>query len=235
MSESVGTAVPLVGFGATAEGGSDSGTKRVATNTIKSLHTTSFNIEGTGGGKGNVCHKDSGAPVYVGASGGEAQLGVVIGGVSPCGTTGIAMRVDIYLAWLRKSASGDVAVQGEAGAKFGLPCAADQDCASGLCQVDQASGDRYCTLTCAGTGSTCPEGGDCVSPRSGGQSTCQLPLPPAAEETGCAVGQGGVRIGSAGGLLLPGLALLFFLIRRRHTGPAWSTKSCRRSPRASGS
>ena len=211
----VGHAVTLVGYGATVEGGVDSGTRRVATNTIKSLHTTSFNIEGTGGGKGNVCHHDSGAAVYVGAGSDEAQLGVVIGGVPPCGTVGISMRVDIYLDWLRKSASGDLALKGDSAAKFGLPCAAGSECASGLCQEDQASGDKFCTEACAGPGAVCPEGGACVAPGSGGKASCQLPgLKDAEQEdSGCMVGQGGPGEVSPGWLLLPGLALLLFMRR----------------------
>lgn len=191
------TSVTMVGFGATSEGGSDSGTKRKAANTIASLHTTSFNIAGTGGGEGNVCHHDSGAPVFVGTSAGEAQLGVVIGGVAPCGTTGIAMRIDIYLAWLRATASGDMAVAGEAGAKFGLPCANGQECASGQCLEDQATGDKFCSLTCAGPGASCPEGGACAATVIGGENLCQLPLAPEAEEGGCTVGQGGAQGGGA--------------------------------------
>lgn len=214
-SRPVGAAVTLVGFGATTEGGSDSGTRRVATNTISSLHTTSFNMAGTGGGKGNVCHHDSGAPVFVGGASGEAQLGVVIGGAPPCGNIGIAMRVDIYLPWLRTTALGDVAVKGEVGAKFGLPCATGQECASGLCQEDQASGDRYCTAACDGASATCPEGGECVAPAGGGQARCQLPLPPAVEESGCVMGRGRPQTGSSTRLTPWGLALLLILIRRR--------------------
>lgn len=209
----VGTPVILVGYGATSEGGTDSGTKRVANNSIKSLHPSSFNVEGTGGGTGNVCHNDSGGPVFTAAPGGEAQLGVVIGGLPPCGTTGIAMRVDFYLAWLRGVAKGDLAVFGEANAGFGMPCAAGKDCASGICQEDQASGDKYCSLTCAGPGATCPEGGICMAPASGGQTTCQLPLPPEAEETGCSLGVAGGRTTPTSCLLL--LGLLAVLFRRK--------------------
>ena len=180
-------------------------------NTIKSLHTTTFNIAGTGGGKGNVCHRDSGAPVFAGAKGTGPQLGVIIGGVKPCGTVGIAARVDIYIAWLKdKAGSSGLAVHGELGS-FGLPCTTGKDCKSGLCQVDQASGDRFCSAPCDGE-AACPGGGSCVDPGDG-PATCQLPAPPDLD-TGCSISVGVVHRDAWTGLLL-GLVVLFSVRRRR--------------------
>jgi len=216
-SRPAGAAVTLVGYGATREGGADSGTRRKATNTIESLHTTSFNIAGTGGGQGNVCHHDSGAPVYVGQPGAETQIGVVIGGVPPCGTTGIAMRVDTYLAWIKSAAAGDMALAGATGVGFGMPCASDRDCSSGLCRQDQASGARYCAAACAAGGAPCPEGGACVSPVGGAQAVCQLPLPPEVEQTGCSVSPRG-----SAGVSVAFLALGLMLTLRRRRSSASS-------------
>ncbi len=215
-SRPAGTTVTLVGYGATSEDGTDSGTRRVATNSIASLHTTSFNIKGTGGGMGNACNHDSGGPVFVEASGVEAQLGVLIGGVPPCGNIGIAMRVDTYLVWLRSASFGDLAVQGETGTTFGMPCADGKDCASGICLEDQASGDKFCSVTCAGQGGQCPEGGACAGSGDAGQTVCHLPSIPEIpdEEGGCAVGEGRPHAGAGAALLLTGIALLLILLRR---------------------
>lgn len=213
-----GASVSLVGFGATSEGSTDSGTKRRAVNTIKSLHTTTFNIAGTGGGTGNVCHRDSGAPVFEGAKDQGPQLGVVIGGVKPCGTVGIAARVDVYLAWLKdKAGATGLAVLGETGS-FGLPCKTGKDCKSGLCEIDPASGDRFCSAPCPGEGAVCPGGGVCVDPGDG-QATCQLPAPPELDDTGCSIGVGsGVVHRDAWFGLLAGFAALLLVRRRRLAG-----------------
>ena len=207
-----GSSVTMVGFGATSEGAADFGTKYRAANTIKSLHTTSFNIAGTGGGKGNVCHRDSGAPVFEGALGSGPQIGVIIGGVPPCGSVGIAVRVDVYLSWLRDNTRvSGLAVLGEPGT-FGMPCTTGQDCTGGICQLDQASGDRFCSLTCSAD-DACPGGGACaVAGRAA--ATCQLPPPP-EDDTGCAVGSGARAVPRGGLVLLGALALLLGVARPR--------------------
>ncbi len=215
FARGAGAPVTLVGFGATKEGSTDTGTRRRATNTIKSLHTTTFNIAGTGGGKGNVCHRDSGGPVFDGDKGTGPQLGVIIGGVKPCGTTGIAVRVDLHITWLKdKAGASGLAVQGDPGT-FGLPCTTVKDCSSGLCELDQASGDRFCSATCDGEGAACPGGGVCVDPGDG-PATCQLPAPPELDDTGCSMGHGaGVAHRDAWPGLLSLLALLLVVNRRR--------------------
>jgi hypothetical protein len=202
----VGQEITLVGFGATAQEADDVGTKRTAVNTIESLHPTSFNFAGTGNSTGNVCHKDSGGPVYAGVEGPGPQLGVVIGGEKPCGTRGIAMRVDVYLSWLRSTSGDDLAVEGEH-AGYGLPCVDAADCQSGLCVDDGAGGDRYCSTPCG----SCPEDAPCLE-TDGGQ-VCGLPPPPADE--GCAI-QPTRRPGRAPVVtaLLLGLPLLLLWSRR---------------------
>lgn len=211
----VGQKITLVGFGATAQGAGDVGTKRSAVNTIESLHPTSFNFAGTGGGEGNVCHKDSGGPVYVDAGTKEQgpQLGIVIGGENPCGTRGIAMRADVYVSWLRSTSGGDVAVEGEK-AGYGLPCADGDECKSGLCASDGAGGDRYCSAACG----ACPEGAPCLDAGSG-KRVCGLPAPPEDEEGGCAVRPG--RSARPGWMMHVALVLgvLALLLRSRRRTP----------------
>jgi hypothetical protein len=195
-----GAAITLVGFGASAEGAVDVGQKRKASNTVESLHPTSFNFAGTGGGEGNVCHKDSGGPVYHRRDKeAERLVGVVIGGDPPCGTRGGATRADPYISWLKGAAGGDIAVWEEPRA-FGLPCATDADCTSKLCRAEASSGDHFCTVACTPGGSACAEGGACVA--AGSAHHCGLPAAPVPDE-GCSVGgRQGAPSGAVVGLLL---------------------------------
>lgn len=171
-----GTALTLVGYGATAEEASDNGVRRSATNTVSDLGVSFLAFAGTGAGSGNVCRGDSGGAALVKMpSGLEGQAGVVIGGVSPCGTLGFATRVDLNLPWLKTESGGDVAVAGEPGA-FGHPCAADADCEAGVCR------GAFCTVPCTGA-ETCPEETACE------EGYCALPAPP-ADGGGCAVTRG---------------------------------------------
>jgi secreted trypsin-like serine protease len=106
---SPGVQVTLVGFGSTAESAQDWGVKRMASNTVREVASTTFTIEGTGGGLGNTCYGDSGGPVFAVYGGKEVQIGVSLGGASPCGTKSVATRVDAFAAWLTTASGGDLA------------------------------------------------------------------------------------------------------------------------------
>jgi len=196
-----GTALTLVGYGATADSAEDQGVRRQATNVVSDLGVSFFAFAGTGGGSGNVCHKDSGGAALVTMpSGLEAQAGVVIGGDAPCGTRGFATRVDLNLAWLKKERGGDVAVAGEPGA-FGHPCAADADCKTGICR------GNLCTAACSGA-RDCTGGAPC----QGGY--CALPDPP-RDDGGCSLSRGP---GSGASPLLVFLLVALGLRRRTSRG-----------------
>jgi Trypsin len=205
----LGAVITLVGFGTSAEGADDAGQKRRANNRVESLHPTSFNFAGTGGGTGNVCAKDSGGPVYHQRDKeAERLVGVVIGGEPPCGTRGGATRADPYISWLQGASGGDLAVWEETRG-FGLPCSVDPECKGGICRPD-ASGDRFCTMACTPGGAPCAEGGACVT--AGGGHHCGLPDAPLPDE-GCSVS--GHR-GSADGVAhIVGLLLLLGLMLSR--------------------
>jgi hypothetical protein len=215
QARAAGSTITLVGFGATSEAGGDEGVKRQAKNTLSALYTTSFNFKGSGGGVGNVCHKDSGGPVYAGTVEPAIQIGVTIGGQSPCGTEGTATRVDPYLAWLRSASPSDLAVEKEKGG-FGFPCASTADCQSGTCADDPQSGVRYCSPSCGPGLDACPEGARCGGDGSAA-STCLLPDAPEAEGGGCSLAgarRAPARPLGAGPLLLL-IALSIALGRRR--------------------
>jgi len=100
LAPTAGMAVLLVGVGRTAETAQDSGTKRVASNTVENVGTGYFTITGTGSGAGNICLGDSGGPVYDKASG--AALGVISAEESPLCTGARSYHVAIkdYLSWI---------------------------------------------------------------------------------------------------------------------------------------
>lgn len=99
VTPAAGMEVTLVGFGRTAETLKDSGKKRVAANTIEAVSTGYFTVVGTGGGEGNICHGDSGGPVYNKTG---VALGVISADQSPycLGTKSYHVTIEDYLAWI---------------------------------------------------------------------------------------------------------------------------------------
>jgi hypothetical protein len=106
----VGSQVTLVGFGLTATGRRDSGTKRIAVNTVSSINSRTLLFSGTGNGIGNICSGDSGGPAFADFGQGEVQVGVHSWGQDPCGSLSGSMRLDIYVDWLLSESDGDIAV-----------------------------------------------------------------------------------------------------------------------------
>ena len=102
-----GSAIVLVGFGTTAEGADDGGTKRTAANVIEEVEPTRFSIVGSGGDVGNLCHGDSGGPVLVeGVE--QVVVGVTSAAEGQCAKSrSWATRIDVYLDWIR-SVTGDL-------------------------------------------------------------------------------------------------------------------------------
>jgi uncharacterized protein YkwD len=100
----VGQHITLVGYGRTSEQGNDYGTKRMGTNTISQLGSTTFKFQGGS----NVCNGDSGGPTFVNLGGQEVVAGVHSTKNGYCGSGGTDMRVDSYLGWITQSAQNDV-------------------------------------------------------------------------------------------------------------------------------
>lgn len=103
-----GQSITIVGFGITNSGLSDSGTKRVAQNTISSVKTQYFSYSGAGGGTGNTCQGDSGGPTLRSEGGKEIVVGVHSTATYPCGAGGNDMRVDYFYSWIAGEAGGDL-------------------------------------------------------------------------------------------------------------------------------
>ena len=104
----VGETITIVGFGITKTGWSNSGTKRVTTNTISSVKSQYFRFSGASGGKGNVCSGDSGGPSFRVEGGVEVLMGVHSTASQPCGYAGNDMRVDAFHDWISAQAGGDL-------------------------------------------------------------------------------------------------------------------------------
>jgi secreted trypsin-like serine protease len=108
----VGTQLALIGYGLTDDGKGDSGVKRIAHNSIKTIETTRFSMEGSGGSLGNICMGDSGGPSFATHNGQEVQVGVHSFGRGYqgdiCGHTGFDARLDIYIDWLETTTQGDI-------------------------------------------------------------------------------------------------------------------------------
>lgn len=91
---------------------------------------------------------------------------------------------------------------------LGTPCMGNSDCASNQCASD-ASGNKYCVVTCDPTASTCPGGFTCEA-ISANQGVCW----PGANNGG----GGGCNTSGNGGVVLLGLGLGAALITRRRRG-----------------
>jgi len=99
------------------ENGSDSGTKRIATNTIARVRSTTIAFLGSGNGIGNTCNGDSGGPAFSIIDGEEVVVGVTSSGTVPCGNDGFDTRVDVFAAWLEQIAAGDLVKASGVGAR----------------------------------------------------------------------------------------------------------------------
>jgi uncharacterized protein (TIGR03382 family) len=106
----IGEPVVLVGYGETALGALDNGTKRVADNDVEALEDLYFVVEGSGGGEGNGCRGDSGGPVLIVEGERASLLGVmsfVPGLGSGCGASTWITRLDLYAGWIDSASGGD--------------------------------------------------------------------------------------------------------------------------------
>lgn len=202
-----GEGYSAVGYGATDDAGSGSGTRRRLDGlTVDCVGAgcglTSITAEEWRGETG-ICKGDSGGPA-IDASGRVA-------GVTSRGSIGCESPIygDVFsrAAWLKDSVAYAAGVGGyvppewtlgttvdpEHSAQVGVLCDVAEDCYTGLC-VGPA-GSTYCSRPCD-EGAPCPEDYACGAVGPGGELACHLPLeeapaaaaPAPAAEGGCAVG-----------------------------------------------
>ena len=106
-----GQQITLVGFGKTGEYSGGFGTKRMTTNTISTVRSTTFSFWGSK----NICNGDSGGPTFVTVNGQDVTIGVHSTKSGSCGNGGTDMRVDTYVNWIKQVANGDVVLPGQGG------------------------------------------------------------------------------------------------------------------------
>jgi hypothetical protein len=100
-----GAAVTLVGYGRSDINDSTTvGTKRFGKDTIKSVASTHFTIEGL---SGNSATGDSGGAGLVVVGGKEVQEGVISASTDDF-VTSYHVRVDSFLSWIKTNAAGDI-------------------------------------------------------------------------------------------------------------------------------
>jgi len=109
----VGQALTLVGYGATSQSGTGSGTKRVGYNKVSYLSGQRIMISGSSGSNANLCFGDSGGPTFAEINGHTVQVGVHSTIAGTCGQQGHDIRVDIFAEWIRATAQGDVSEDGK--------------------------------------------------------------------------------------------------------------------------
>jgi hypothetical protein len=183
----VGQQLTLIGYGATGQNSGGSGVKRIATNRVSSLGPRRISYRGAGNGEGNVCFGDSGGPSFAEINGQRVVVGIHSFITGSCGFQGNDMRVDAFLEWFRQNSDGDITEGGQPAPPpllvdppelaDGVSCGADEECASGLCATDPASGERTCGARCFPGQSSCSAGLLCRA-AARGPSAC---LPPAPE------------------------------------------------------
>jgi hypothetical protein len=104
---------------------------------------------------------------------------------------------------------------GSALAEFGAACTISEECAGGICALDNVSGARFCTMTCDPSASACP--GESACTPVGQTAVCG----PSGERAGLDESglSGGCQLAGAGvdaAALLPlALLALVFVARRR--------------------
>ncbi len=191
-----GQQITLVGFGKTGEYSGGVGTKRMTTNTIGKVRSTTFSFYGSK----NAANGDSGGPTFVMHNGQEVTIGVHSTKSGACGNGGTDMRVDTYLNWIKQVANGDVVLPGSGGggggggapnpggpgpiippedksiAKEGQGCW-KRKCQKGLVCVplyygnNTTPGSKFCMERCASLGKdkNCDGGETCTQSKAAGK------------------------------------------------------------------
>ena len=222
----VGIKVTMVGFGATAQGGTGSvGVEYIVEQTsvaCNSFAGTDANLlcfnQVSGKGK---CEGDSGGPSFAMIDGRMTQVGITSFGDQNCAQFGADTRTDAEAAFIKQYVPNlycetDADCQGDrtcfqnaciatpfGPGGLGSECTTGTECDSGNCLTGETT--NYCTMSCTlGDSSTCPAGLDCID--AGGAGTCWPP----SEDTGCCAADG-----RGAPTMLVGIALVGLVWRRR--------------------
>ncbi len=165
----VGKAIRISGYGRTAAGTADSGTRRTAPSTVTSVSASVFQFGVTG--VAGACVGDSGGPTFLtGSDGVERVAGVHSNGDSQCGDTE-DIRLDSHLAFI------DAFVA----ANDPPACTGDGRCASGCTPADPDCGPD-CTTNGQCNPACTPTDVDCLCQADG---TCETTCPPGKTDPDC--------------------------------------------------
>jgi MYXO-CTERM domain-containing protein len=237
-----GEAVRYVGFGITAGGRHDEGTKRQVTTTLDEVDS---NLLWSFASNRNTCSGDSGGPSFLQMGGQEVIIGITSYGDQACEQGGANTRVDVFASsfidpWVQTNDPGGTTTTDDGCGANGVcvtTCSTpDPDCSTtstGTCEKDGkcvqgcASPDPDCASSGGNTGgllgASCTKDSECLSnmcAEKDGRMQCVAPANPTSNEIptgvdvagGCSVGAGG---GPGGGGLFVLFALLALLRRAR--------------------
>ena len=207
LSGFTGMMVRAVGYGRTAPGTSDSGTRHSVTVAVTGVSSDTFDL-GVSGSSG-ICVGDSGGPsLFTFGDGVERAVGVHSYGSGSCGD-GTDMRVDVFTAfadqWLADKEPNH--------------CGADGTCMEGCTPADPdcaCAGDGVCNAACPDllADPDCPP--DCVANGVCSTQPCPVPDPDCAPDP--------PKPASGGCSATPGLAVWSLLallrLRRARRRPA---------------
>lgn len=162
----IGSSIDIVGYGETAGGAADTGTKRSGTAVVTALDATTLTVQP---GPSEPCEGDSGGPALVGSTGSRTIVGVTSHGDSACATQAVYTRVDAFTSFV----TGALAQVAPGTALAGARCLYPEICQGGASECLAATDDpgvSYCSRSCASDGD-CPSRMTCTS------SQCRFPTP----------------------------------------------------------
>ncbi|MCC7541529.1 MAG: trypsin-like serine protease [Deltaproteobacteria bacterium] len=157
--------VRLVGFGATAAGAEDDGTKREGRGLITEVNERHVVL---GANPSLPCNGDSGGPVLVSTEAGEQVAAVISRGDAECSSASRATRLDVHLDELVQP---QLAAWAPSSVALGGECLYDAHCESNRClEARDEPALRFCSRTCT-------RDADCDATLGCDEGFCRHPLP----------------------------------------------------------
>ncbi len=170
----VGSALRIVGFGATENAADGLGVKREGTARLARVDGDTIELAAD---PSQPCDGDSGGPAFLGGGSGETLVGITSSGDPSCTGGATDTRVDVHVD---DFVAPYVAATAEGARAVGERCWYDGNCDSGACVQPDPEGFAYCSESCSGDG-------DCASGmRCDGDGSCQWASPvPGAPGAAC--------------------------------------------------